>query len=592
MESSTPTTKPSLHCIQYCSTLKEEEVELDNDNSRDRHHPRRRRRRFQLPTLCSCCFIYLSSVAIIVIYQFQVAASSIILVSAFQSSSQQYNSKVLLSTKNNDNNNNNHNHKRKRYCQGSRISHPIHHHHHQNHHSSLHPRLWELSSTPNELSEVNNFPDEMSEFGFFEDMDDGDDGDGVVGNNNNNQNSYDNDGTTTTTTTIGSQTRRTATKYNYIVQETSMYDSEPAYCAINLDDLTVPYISPLDSESTFIEYTEDGICVPAGRVGRLKEQTANFLKTPSVEIIIALVVVMNSLLVAISTLDSMDYYLPAIRVAETFVVTIFCADFSGRWFSSSRPTGRFVLDPQFIVDVLVVILPLVVGFTPASWMSGSFLPSALTQPSGLFNVQLLRVLRLRRILQDLDTFERFMERALGTTNVQPNVVKDWQLQLARVLLTLFTLISVSTGLIYTAENAVNPNINNYFDALYFGLTTLTTVGFGDVTPVTSQGRLVVCGSILFGIAVVPAQGAALLEALLEGEQAKKDGTSTGTRNKSKTNNSAITARAVVPGRTRNDNDDADGNNVLALDTTTRCPHCGASFHWASAQYCYSCGGEL
>ena len=38
---------------------------------------------------------------------------------------------------------------------------------------------------------------------------------------------------------------------------------------------------------------------------------------------------------------------------------------------------------------------------------------------------------------------------------------------------------------------------------YFGLTTLTTVGFGDITPITFQGRLVVMGSILVGIAVIP-----------------------------------------------------------------------------------------
>lgn len=409
------------------------------------------------------------------------------------------------------------------------------------------------------MSEV-NVPGEMSEHGFFEDV------------HNDNDVSAD---------------ESKVDQWRGLVQETTMYDSQPAYCAINLDDLTVPYISRLDSESTFVDYTKDGICVPAGPVGRLKEQTANFLRTPSVEIIIAVVVILNSLLMAISTLDSMDYFLPAIRVAENFVVTIFCADFFGRWFSSSKPAGQFVLTPQFVVDVLVVILPLIVGLTPSSVSDGriSFLPSALTKPSGLFNLQLLRVLRLRRVLQDLDTFERFMERALGNNNVKTNVVQDWQLQLARVLLTLFTIVSVSTGLIYTAENAVNPKIDNYFDALYFGLTTLTTVGFGDVTPVTWQGKLVVCGTILFGIGVVPAQGAALLEALLDREEAKKNGMS-GTR-KARANR-AITTRAVQT-QIAGDN---DGNDTLALDTSTKCPNCGASFHWASAQYCYSCGEEL
>ena len=53
-------------------------------------------------------------------------------------------------------------------------------------------------------------------------------------------------------------------------------------------------------------------------------------------------------------------------------------------------------------------------------------------------------------------------------------------------------LSVSSGLIYAAEHTSNPRINNYFHALYFGLCTLTTVGFGDVYPVTSivDGKIV------------------------------------------------------------------------------------------------------
>ena len=53
-------------------------------------------------------------------------------------------------------------------------------------------------------------------------------------------------------------------------------------------------------------------------------------------------------------------------------------------------------------------------------------------------------------------------------------VRPYQLQLARVVISIFTLASVSTGLIYAAEHEVNPAIPDYFTALYFGLTTLTT----------------------------------------------------------------------------------------------------------------------
>jgi len=359
------------------------------------------------------------------------------------------------------------------------------------------------------------------------------------------------------------------------------YSDEPDYCCVDFDDISSPFISREDSESTFIEYSEDGLVLPAGPVGQLKENIANFLTQPSVEIVIALVVLLNSLLVALSTLDSIYYLFPYIYNAEIIVGTIFLADFLGRWFSSSRDRFGFILDPQFAIDVIVVIFPLAVSITPYSlWQQLSWLPPALFQPSGLYNLQLLRVLRLERVLQDLDTFERFAEQVLRKTNVKTNIVQEWQLQLARVALSLFTLISVATGLIYTAEHMVNPNINNYFDALYFGLTTLTTVGFGDVSPVTSQGKLIVCGSIVFGVAVVPGQAAALVEALLDREKMKNSSDGNGMR--------TFRQNGSKSGSIAGDSDDS----VLALDTAMSCSNCGASFHWASASYCYKCGEKL
>jgi hypothetical protein len=257
-----------------------------------------------------------------------------------------------------------------------------------------------------------------------------------------------------------------------IAEENSIIPSEPtSHCAIDPTyNLSTPYTSRTDSESTFIDYTSDGLCVPAGLVGAMKEEIATLINEPAVEIIIASVILLNSLLVALSTLESLSEFMPIILFAEIVVSTIFVFDFAARWFSSDRETGKFVLDPQFGIDVLVVILPLVVTMTPDSIRDDViFLPSALSKPSELFNLRLLRVLSLQRFLRDLDTFERFMEQVPGKWGASK--VQQWQLKLARVVSSLLTLLSVVSGLIYTAENAVNPNISNYFDALYFTLTT-------------------------------------------------------------------------------------------------------------------------
>jgi len=182
---------------------------------------------------------------------------------------------------------------------------------------------------------------------------------------------------------------------------------------------------------------------------------------------------------------------------------IFAIDFVVRWFASANFNPQYLLKPLVVLDIVVVLIPLSVQ---------SIFPFlSVTNSPGLQNLLLLRILRLQRVLSDIDTFSRF-EMALG---LPPESVRPFQLQLARVLLSTFTLLSVSSGLIYTTEHGVNPDIPDYFSSLYFGLTTLTTVGFGDITPVTPQGRLVVCASILAGVAFIPAQAANLLDAILE-----------------------------------------------------------------------------
>ena len=172
---------------------------------------------------------------------------------------------------------------------------------------------------------------------------------------------------------------------------------------------------------------------------------------------------------------------------------------------------RYLVEPLTIIDLLA-ILPGIIKF---SALCGIAVSPAL-MGGALVNLRLLRILRLQRVLKDYDTFKKF-ESALG---VQGSDIKPYQLQLARVIIDIFTILSVTSGLIYSAEHNVNPEITDYFSALYFCIITLTTVGYGDIHPVTTAGRWIVSGAIIVGIGVVPPLAAALVEALYdrEGEQ--------------------------------------------------------------------------
>jgi voltage-gated potassium channel Kch len=88
---------------------------------------------------------------------------------------------------------------------------------------------------------------------------------------------------------------------------------------------------------------------------------------------------------------------------------------------------------------------------------------------------------------------------------------------------MFTLLSVASGLIYTTEHEVNPDISNYFSALYFGLTTLTTVGFGDIVLITAEGWFVASMSILAEVSIIPAQAANLVDVIVQFQKERKKG---------------------------------------------------------------------
>jgi voltage-gated potassium channel len=65
-----------------------------------------------------------------------------------------------------------------------------------------------------------------------------------------------------------------------------------------------------------------------------------------------------------------------------------------------------------------------------------------------------------------------------------------------------TLLIFATILVYFLEKDLNPRMKTYFDSLWWGVSTITTVGFGDTVPLTLPGRimgivLMYSGTILF-----------------------------------------------------------------------------------------------
>ena len=314
-------------------------------------------------------------------------------------------------------------------------------------------------------------------------------------------------------------------------------------------------------------------------------ETFAYLNRPVVEVRIIGLVFLSCLLGAIDTLSLPSEIHRGIVLIDMVFVYIFAIEFFLRWWSAGRFQLRYLSRPLVSIDAIVVILPLILNGLLPMWdyfqMAGmvphltlpTWILSSSSSNSALLNLRLLRILKFQRILTDKDTYMNF-ELALG---IRERDVRPYQLQLARVVISIFTLVSVSTGLIYAAEHEVNPGIPDYFTALYFGLTTLTTVGFGDISPVTFQGRLVVCVTILAGVAIIPAQAASLAEAYLDFQKERVEG--------KKQNNMG---RQTVSSAT----EPVTSMKDYVLVAEKRCDTCGSIHHRTDALFCYSCGNKL
>jgi len=118
--------------------------------------------------------------------------------------------------------------------------------------------------------------------------------------------------------------------------------------------------------------------------------------------------------------------------------------------------------------------------------------------TGLRGVQVLRLLRFVNV--DIE---------------QARLDQRDRVLIVRIVFTLIAIIFIFAGSIYQAEHAVNPLVfRTVFDAIYFSVVTMTTVGFGDITPISTAGRALTVLMILSGIALIPWQVGQLIEQLV------------------------------------------------------------------------------
>jgi voltage-gated potassium channel len=243
-------------------------------------------------------------------------------------------------------------------------------------------------------------------------------------------------------------------------------------------------------------------------------------------LLIAALVLVSSAIFVVETYGIPPQLAQGLKLLETAILVLFVIEYGVRFWCADRKLA-YIFSLYSLIDLLTIV------------------PFLL----GVADVSFLRVFRWFRILR-LVRFFSSRRTMFGYVSGEDGAI------VTRILFTLVAIVFVYSGLIYQAEHPKNGLVfHTFLDAVYFSLSTLSTAGMAQMSPVTQLGRGLTVLMLLTGIVLIPLQLGDLLKRLVG---------------------------------------NAGGGGALGLAISERigCPSCGAVGHLVDAKFCRVCGGDL
>ncbi len=197
---------------------------------------------------------------------------------------------------------------------------------------------------------------------------------------------------------------------------------------------------------------------------------------------------------------------PFFEYADIAITALFVVDYIARWSIADLKLKKgavsyllYPITPWAIIDLL------------------SILPGFSVLASGF---KLFRLLRLMRTFRLLRVFK--LVRHSKNIRILKKVIVNTKESLFMVGALALGYIIVAALLIFNVEP---DSFDTFFDALYWATVSLTTVGYGDIYPVSDIGRFVTMISSIFGIAIVALPAGIITAGYMEAvNEEKKDDT--------------------------------------------------------------------
>jgi voltage-gated potassium channel len=248
------------------------------------------------------------------------------------------------------------------------------------------------------------------------------------------------------------------------------------------------------------------------------------------DVILILIIVASVAVIMLDSIADTHAHYGALYLKLEWVFTLmFTLEYVLRvWCSPNRKGYMFSI--YGIVDLLA-LLP-------------TYLSLLLPQTAPLLIIRLLRILRIFRVLRLLSLLNEANDMAAALRSSARKIFVFYCLML--ILTTIFGC------LMYVVEGAEH-GFDNIPKSIYWAIVTITTVGYGDVVPLTPIGRAISSVGMLIGYSLITVPAVIMMAPLAASEQARRDRQARESRN---------------------------------------CTNCATVEHDVGAHYCRNCGAEL
>lgn len=205
------------------------------------------------------------------------------------------------------------------------------------------------------------------------------------------------------------------------------------------------------------------------------------------DIFISIMIVMSIVVTFLYTFDVLAGYRQIFLGIECFTTVVFIIEYLLRVYTSDllypdetpvKSVFSFIFSLYGIIDLLTII----------SYFSPIY-------SNGFVAFRMIRVVRIFRLFKVNKSFDAF--------NVVAGVIEDKKSQIVSSLFMIAMLMLAASMCMYGLEHDVQPeSFDNAFSGIWWAMSTVLTVGYGDIYPVTIGGRIVAIVIALLGVCVV------------------------------------------------------------------------------------------